>query len=80
MKHARLKGMAEGPLKQLTQALEKAKAKICARVENPFHVVKNLFKHKKARCNVWHKTVYYAKRCYRRHGRFHCQAQRDRRS
>ena len=48
MKHARRKGMAEGPLKQLTQALEKAKAKICARVEHPCHVVKNLFKHKKA--------------------------------
>jgi len=50
MKHARLKGIAEGPLKQLTQALEQAKAKICARAEHPFHVVKNLFKHKKAHC------------------------------
>ena len=41
--------MAEGPLKQLTQALEKVKAQIRARVEHPFHVVKNLFRHKKAR-------------------------------
>ena len=49
MKRAKLKGMAEGPLKQLTQALEKVKAQIRARVEHPFHVVKNLFKHKKAR-------------------------------
>ncbi|MGF6919457.1 hypothetical protein OKW41_004962 [Paraburkholderia sp. UCT70] len=45
----RLKGMAEGPLKQLTQALEKVKAQIRARVEHPFHVVKNLFNHKKTR-------------------------------
>jgi len=49
MKRAKLKGMAEGPLKQLTQALEKVKAQIRARVEHPFHVVKNLFNHKKAR-------------------------------
>jgi transposase, IS5 family len=38
MKRAKLKGMAEGPLKQLTQALEKVKAQIRARVEHPFHV------------------------------------------
>src|SRR4030088_1948843 len=49
MKRAKLKGMAEGPLKQLTQALEKVKAQIRARVEHPFHVVKNLFNQKKAR-------------------------------
>ncbi|OXC75317.1 Mobile element protein [Caballeronia sordidicola] len=49
MKRAKLKGMAEGPLKQLTQALEKVKAQIRARVEHPFHVVKKLFNHKKAR-------------------------------
>jgi IS5 family transposase len=49
MKRSRIKGMAEGPLKQLTQALEKVKAQIRARVEHPFHVVKNLFRHKKAR-------------------------------
>lgn len=46
---AKLKAMAEGPLKDLTQALERVKAQIRARVEHPFHVVKNLFKHKKAR-------------------------------
>lgn len=41
--------MAEGTLKELTQALERVKAQIRARVEHPFHVVKNLFGHKKAR-------------------------------
>jgi IS5 family transposase len=49
MKRATLKGMAEGPLKQLTQALEKVKSQIWARVDHPCHVVKNLFNHKKAR-------------------------------
>lgn len=49
MKRSRLKAMAEGPLKQRTQALEKVKAQIRARVEHPFHVVKNLFRHRKAR-------------------------------
>lgn len=36
-------------LKTLNQALETVKAKIRARVEHPFHVVKNLFKQKKLR-------------------------------
>jgi IS5 family transposase len=34
---------------QLHEGLEKAKASVKARVEHPFHIVKNLFKHKKAR-------------------------------
>lgn len=41
--------MAEGTMKALTRALERVKAQIRARVEHPFHVVKNLFKHKKVR-------------------------------
>jgi IS5 family transposase len=41
--------MAEGWQKSLTQAYEKLKAKIRARVEHPFHIIKNIFKHKKAR-------------------------------
>ena len=41
--------MAEGTLKTLTQALERVKAQIRSRVEHPFHVVKNLFHHKKVR-------------------------------
>ena len=44
-----LKGMSDGPLKELKQALEKVKAQVRARVEHPFHIVKNLFKHKKTR-------------------------------
>jgi len=48
-KRSIVKGMNEGPLKVLTQALEKVKAQVRARVEHPFHIIKNLFKHKKAR-------------------------------
>ena len=44
-----IKKMVEGPVKELTILLERKKAQIRARVEHPFHVVKNLFKHKKAR-------------------------------
>ena len=41
--------MAEGTLKTLTKALERVKAQIRARVEHPYHVVKNLFHHTKVR-------------------------------
>ena len=49
---ARRKGireMAEGPMKELLLAAEKAKAQVRAFVEHPFHVVKNLFKYRGAR-------------------------------
>jgi IS5 family transposase len=36
-------------LKDLKKALEKAKAQARALVEHPFHVIKNLFRHRKAR-------------------------------
>jgi IS5 family transposase len=41
--------MAEGTVKTLTKALERVKAQIRAKVEHPFHVVKNLFHYKKVR-------------------------------
>jgi len=41
--------MDEGVLKELTVMMERKKAQVRARVEHPFHVVKNLFHHKKAR-------------------------------
>jgi IS5 family transposase len=41
--------MAEGRVKTLTIALERVKAQVRARVEHPFHVIKNLFRHKKTR-------------------------------
>jgi IS5 family transposase len=48
-KRSKVKAMAEGVLKELTQQLEKLKAQVRARVEHPFHIVKNLFKHRKVR-------------------------------
>ena len=49
MGRSKLKAMAKGVLKDLTQEIEHLKAQVRARVEHPFHVVKNLFKHKKTR-------------------------------
>ena len=45
----KVKAMAEGLVKEVTLRLEKAKAQVRARVEHPFHVIKNLFKHRKVR-------------------------------
>ncbi|MBK1641730.1 IS5/IS1182 family transposase, partial [Chromatium okenii] len=36
-------------IKNLTQQLEKVKGQIRARVEHPFHIIKNLFMHRKVR-------------------------------
>ena len=41
--------LAEGWQKSMAQAYEKLKAQVRARVEHPFHVVKNIFKYKKTR-------------------------------
>jgi IS5 family transposase len=48
-KRGKIKKMSEGPLKELVQAVERTKAQIRARVEHPFHIVKNLFHYKKVR-------------------------------
>ncbi len=48
-KRGKVKAMADGLLKDLTMEFETRKAKIRARVEHPFHIVKNLFKHQKTR-------------------------------
>jgi IS5 family transposase len=49
LKRGRLKQMEEGPKKETLKSLEKAKAAVRAFVEHPFHIVKNLFQHRKAR-------------------------------
>jgi IS5 family transposase len=41
--------LADTPLRQLLEKIEYAKASIRAKVEHPFHVVKNLFKHRNTR-------------------------------
>jgi IS5 family transposase len=44
-----IKAMAEGAEKAASQAVEKTKASVRAFVEHPFHIVKNLFRHRKTR-------------------------------
>jgi len=48
-KRGKVTAMAEGLVKELTQQLEKLKAQVRARVEHPFHIIKNLFRHRKTR-------------------------------
>jgi IS5 family transposase len=48
-KRGKIAAMPEGEIKMLTQALERRKAQIRARVEHPFHILKNLFGHRKVR-------------------------------
>ena len=48
-KRGAIKAMAEGAEKEAIRAVEKAKASVRAFVEHPFHIVKNLFRHRKVR-------------------------------
>ena len=48
-KRGKIKAMADGLVKELSMLYEKAKAQVRARVEHPFHIIKNLFKHRKVR-------------------------------
>lgn len=49
MKRGKRKALPADRLGKLLEKLERCKASIRAKVEHPFHVVKNLFKHKKTR-------------------------------
>jgi transposase, IS5 family len=49
VKRGKIKTMRDGALKDLLVAAERTKAQIRARVEHPFHVIKNLFRHRKVR-------------------------------
>jgi IS5 family transposase len=48
-KRGRIKAMVEGAEKETLKAVEKAKASVRAFVEHPFHILKNIFKHRKVR-------------------------------
>ena len=48
-KRGQIKSLVEGAEKEMLQAAEKAKASVRAFVEHPFHIVKNLFRHRKVR-------------------------------
>lgn len=49
MKRGVRKAMKKNPLGRMKEKLEKAKASVRAKVEHPFHVLKNLFRHRKTR-------------------------------
>jgi len=48
-KRGQLKKMAEGVEKETLKAVEQAKASVRAFVEHPFHILKNIFRHRKVR-------------------------------
>jgi IS5 family transposase len=48
-KRGQIKAMAEGAEKEARKAVEKAKASVRAFVEHPFHILKNIFRHRKVR-------------------------------
>jgi IS5 family transposase len=48
-KRGQIKSMAEGAEKETLKAVEKAKASVRAFVEHPFHILKNIFRHRKVR-------------------------------
>ena len=49
MQPGKRKQLSDSPLGKMLEKVEKLKASIRAKVEHPFHVIKNLFRHKKAR-------------------------------
>ncbi len=49
MKRSKRKALPSNKLGRMTEKLEHLKASVRAKVEHPFHVVKNLFRHRKAR-------------------------------
>jgi len=48
-KRGQIKAIVEGAEKETLKAVEKAKASVWAFVEHPFHIVKNIFRHRKVR-------------------------------
>ena len=49
-KRDQFKKLAEGPEKETRKAMEQAKASVRAFVEHTFHIIKNIFRHRKVRC------------------------------
>lgn len=49
LKRTRLKALEEGEIRELVEQIEHLKASVRAKVEHVFHIVKNLFKHRKVR-------------------------------
>ena len=56
MKRSKRKALPNNKLERLTEKLEHLKASMRAKVEHPFHVIKNLFRHRKTRYRGLAKT------------------------
>ncbi|MDQ1813457.1 IS5 family transposase [Massilia sp. CCM 9210] len=84
MKRTKRKALPKNKLGRMTEKLEHLKASVRAKVEHPFHVVKNLFRHRKARYRGLEKNtaqlftlfgfanLMLAGRQFRRAGRMDC--------
>jgi transposase, IS5 family len=62
-KRSAIKALVEGVQKEAIQAAEHAKASVRAFVEHPFHLVKNIFRHRKTRYRGLAKTGINSTRC-----------------
>lgn len=49
LKRSRVQAIRDEGLRELSRKVERMKARIRARVEHPFHVIKNIFRHRKVR-------------------------------
>ena len=56
MKCSKREALLNTEIGRMTEKLEHLKASVRAKVEHPFHVVKNLFRHRKARYRALAKT------------------------
>lgn len=54
---AKRKALLKNKLGRLTEKLEHLKASVWTKVEHPFHVAKNLFRHRKTRCRGLDETT-----------------------
>ena len=63
MKRSKRKALPKSKLGRLTEKLEHLKASVRAKVEHPFHVVKNLFRHRKTRYRGLAKNTAQLLRC-----------------
>lgn len=56
MKRFKRKALPTNKLGRMREKLEHLKASVRAKVEHPFHVIKNLFRHRKTAIVAWPKT------------------------
>ena len=63
MKRGKRKALPKDAMGKLMERFEKLKASIRAKVEHPFHVLKNLFKHRKTRYRGLARTRRSCSRC-----------------